>query len=107
MVEHETRRSTRIPIKIRIEAAGINEPVTCDGETVVVNRHGALISTTVALRLETKIEIHIIPTDKRARAHVVYVSRDSPLCCGIALDKPANVWGVEFPPADWQDDRSG
>ena len=105
MPEHETRRSTRIPIKIRIEASGINEPLTCEGETVVVNRHGALIWTAVAVPLGTRIEIHIIPTDKRARAQVVYVNLESPLYCGIALDKPANIWGVEFPPVDWMDSR--
>ena len=105
MTEHETRRSTRIPIRIRIEASGISEPLTCEGETVVVNRHGALILTAVAVPLETRIEIHILPTDKRARAQVVYVNLESPLYCGIELDKPGNIWGIEFPPADWMDNR--
>lgn len=103
MPDHETRRSTRVPIKIRVEASGISEPLSCTGETVVVNRHGALISTEIALHLGTRIEIHVIPTDKLARAEVVYVNPDSPLYCGIELEKPANIWGISFPPADWQD----
>ena len=32
----ESRRSTRVPLKVVISAQGITEPRTCDGETVVV-----------------------------------------------------------------------
>jgi hypothetical protein len=42
----ESRRSTRVRLKVRIEGKGLTEPLTCEAETVVVNRHGALISTT-------------------------------------------------------------
>jgi hypothetical protein len=103
---HESRRSTRVPIKIPVEASGISEPLTCEGETVIVNRHGTLITTTVALHKGMSIEIHVILTGKRARAQVVYVNRDSPQYCGIALEKPANIWGIPFPPADWQENGS-
>lgn len=106
MSDHETRRSTRVAIKIRVEASGISEPLTCEGETVVVNRHGALISTTLALQLGMKMEIHVILTDKRARAQVVYVNPDSPEYCGIELEEAANIWGIAFPPADWKDNGS-
>ena len=33
----ESRRSTRVPLKVVISARGITEPLTCDGETIVVN----------------------------------------------------------------------
>ena len=52
----ESRRSTRVRLKVLIEAQGIAEPLTCQGETIVVNRHGALISTAVALRVGMRIE---------------------------------------------------
>jgi hypothetical protein len=48
-----------------------------------------------------KIEIHVILTDKRAPAKVVYVDPEKPLVCGIALDKPENIWGLSLPPDDW------
>ena len=51
----------------------MNEPLSCDGETVIVNLHGALMSTAIPLRVGMRIEIHVILTDKRATAQVVYL----------------------------------
>jgi hypothetical protein len=101
----ESRRSSRVPLKVVIEAQGINEPLTCEGETIVVNLHGAFISTAVALRVGMRIEIHVILTDKRANAEVVYVDPERPRHCGISLVKAQNIWGVSLPPDDWQADR--
>lgn len=97
----ESRRSTRVPLKVVIAAQGLSEPMTCDGETIIVNRHGALISCTIPLRLGLKIEIHVVMTDKRANAEVVYVDPDRPFVSGIALEHPENIWGLSFPPDDW------
>jgi hypothetical protein len=58
----ESRRSARVPLKVVILAQGLTEPITCEGEIIVVNRHGALISTSVSLRVGMKIEIHVILT---------------------------------------------
>jgi hypothetical protein len=102
---HENRRSTRVRMKVRIAAQVLSEPLTCDGETIVVNRHGALISTAVPLRVGMRIEIHVILTEKRALAKVVYIDPDGPRLCGIGLDKPENIWGVSLPPDDWTDDE--
>jgi len=82
-----------------------HQPFTCDGETIVVNRHGALISCTVPLRMELNIEIRVIITDKHASAKVVYVDPQRAFICGIALDKPENIWGLSFPPDDWHEGR--
>src|SRR5256885_14214704 len=75
--------------------------LTCDGETIVVNRHGALISSTVPLPMGLKVEVHVIITDKRAKAEVVHVDAERPFVCGIALDRPENIWGLSFAPDDW------
>ena len=97
----DARRSTRVPLKVVIHAEGVSEPVTCDGETIVVNRHGALISTTIPLRVGMKIEIYVVMTGKRASAKVVYVDPEKPRVCGIGLDNPENIWGLSLPPDDW------
>lgn len=97
----ESRRSTRVPLKVIIKAQGIAEALTCEGETIVVNLHGALIATDVALGLGRRIEIQVYLTGKRANAQVVYVDPDQPLQCGVALSKPQNIWGVSLPPKDW------
>ena len=100
----ESRRSTRVPLKVVIAAQGLSEPLTCDGETIVVNRHGARIRCTVPLHVGLKIEIKVIITDKRAPAEVVYIDPEHPFVCGIALTKPENIWGLSLPPDDWYED---
>ena len=105
-VSGESRRSTRVPLKLVIEAQGITEHGICEGETIVVNLHGALISTSVALRVGMKIGIHVILTGKRASAEVVYVDPEQPRHCGIGLANPQNIWGVSLPPDDWQEGDS-
>ena len=98
------RRSTRVRLKVAIEAQGVAELLKCEGETVTVNLHGALINTVVALRVGIRIEIRVILTDKRATAEVVYVDPEQPRHCGIALAKPENIWGLSLPPDDWFED---
>ena len=95
----EPRRSARVQLKVRIEAKGLADPLTCEGETLVVNLHGARISTTAPLRVGMRIEIHVILTDKRALAQVVWVDPDWPRHCGIGLERPQDIWGASVPPA--------
>ena len=76
----------------------------CDGETIAVNRHGALISSSVPLSIGVRIAILVIPTAKRGDAKVVYVDPERPRVCGIALDQPENIWSVSVPPDDWHED---
>lgn len=100
---HEARRRTRVQLKVVIEAKGVTEPLTCDGETIVVNLHGALISTAVPLRVGMKIQIHVLMMNTRAAADVVYVDPERPRVCGIGLVIPENIWGVEVPPNNWHE----
>ena len=100
-VRGESRRSTRVALKIVISVQGLSEPLTCDGETITVNRHGAFISSSVPLRMEMKVKIEVVLTDKSAHAKVVYVDPERPRLCGIALAEPENIWGVSVPPDDW------
>jgi hypothetical protein len=86
-----------------IEVQGVTEPLTCDGETLVVNLHGALIMTAVALRVGMNVFVHVHKTDRRAAAEVVYVDPDQPRHCGINLAKPENIWGIALPPENWRE----
>jgi hypothetical protein len=102
-ISRESRRSTRVRLKVVIAARGMSEPLTCEGETLIVNLHGALILSAVALRVGMTISIHVFLTDKHATAEVVYVDPDQPRHCGIKLEKPENIWGLSFPPDDWRE----
>ena len=64
----EKRRSTRVRLKVAIEAQSTSEPLACEGETVVVNFHGALLSTATVLRVNMQIEVHVLMTGRRASA---------------------------------------
>jgi PilZ domain-containing protein len=100
-VAHESRRSSRVRLKARIEVQRLGEPLACDGETIVVNRHGALIWTGLPLRVGLRIKIEVHLTGKRTQADVVHVDPQQSLHCGIALTKPENIWGLSLAPDDW------
>ena len=96
---HESRRSTRVPLKVAITVEG--QEKTCEGTTEIVNLHGALIHTAVELPYNANIDIHVILTDKRAKARIIYINPLNRLLCGIELEHPENIWGVSLPPKDW------
>src|SRR5277367_3457614 len=101
---HDSRRSTRVPLKVVITVgSGVGSQI-CDGETLVVNIHGALIATETPLTVGMRISIHVYLTDKHAAARVVYNDSKNPLQCGIELDQPRNIWGVSVPPDNWDED---
>src|SRR5262245_47891616 len=97
----ESRRSTRVPLKVLIRVEDNADSVTCEGETVVVNLHGALLNTAQPLKIKSHIVVQVHLTGKQAKAHVVYIDEGDPLRCGIALLEPRNIWGVSLPPEDW------
>lgn len=98
----DLRRSTRVPIRVRIEVQATG--LSCDGETIVVNLHGALVKTSDKLELGARIKLHVQLTGKSAEARVVFASRQRPLEFGVALDQPQNIWGIALPPADWTEE---
>ena len=97
----ESRRSTRVPLRVVISVDGGPENLTCEGETIVVNLHGALLTTAVPLTRGLKISVQVFLTGKGSGARVAYVDPSDPLRCGIELEHPQNIWGVPLPPADW------
>jgi len=103
----DRRRSTRVRLKVEIEAKGVTEPLNCKGETEVVNLHGAFISTAIALRVGMTVDIRVVLTGKCARATVVYVNREQPRFCGVSLERSQNIWGILLPPDDWPEGDLG
>jgi len=97
----DLRRSTRVPIRVRLEVQATG--LSCEGETIVVNLHGALVRTSSRLELGARIKVHVQLTGKSAEARVVFASRERPMEFGIGLDLPQNIWGISLPPADWQE----
>jgi len=77
--------------------------MTCEGETIVVNLHGALVSTALKLKVGMSISVHVYLTDKKSNARIAYVDAKIPLRYGIELEQPRNIWGVPLPPDDWEE----
>ena len=77
----DRRRSTRVRLKVEIEAKGVAEPLNCKGET--------------------EVDIRVVLTGNCARATVVYVDREQPRFCGVSFERSQNIWGILLPPDDW------
>ena len=105
VIEHELRRSTRVPLRVVLTVVG-GAGINGEGETIIVNLHGALISTELILTIGMRISILVYLTGKHAQARVVYVDTQTPLHCGIELDEPRNIWGVSLLPDDWDETRA-
>jgi hypothetical protein len=99
----DQRRSTRVPIRVQIHVRATG--LTCAGETIVVNLHGALVKAERELKLNDAITIEVPLTGKTAAARVVHASKQTPLEYGIGLDQPQNIWGIQLPPPDWHDEH--
>jgi hypothetical protein len=75
--------------------------------TVVINKHGARISTyhNVTLGADLTVENQLL--GRSAQATVVWLgdkrSPRGPMEIGIQLSEAQNLWGIELPPEDWQE----
>jgi hypothetical protein len=94
----ELRRSTRVLLEVSIL---IEDEITVNGTTVVVNLHGALIRSSREFEIGRELQVTVYLTGKIARARVVYLMPEDSLVCGIELDAPQNIWGVSLVPDDW------
>ena len=97
------RRSSRVPLVISLLIAGVH-PKTgvrfeAMGKTLVVNRHGALISTISALMVGMRLCITVETSGKSVWARVVWDTAQNEGRYGIELDAPDNPWGIS--PDDW------
>jgi hypothetical protein len=107
------RRSTRLAIAIPITISGKDSAGHAfkeNSRTVVINKHGAKILTFHQLAMGTEIAIENRALGRTAKAAVVWQGEQpgpkDPMEVGIQLLHAENIWGIEFPPDDWQDGPS-
>ncbi len=106
----ERRRSTRLTVTIPITLRGKEASGREFRErthAVALNNHGARIITAHELLPGTELTIENTFAGLAAPAVVVWsgerrTPRD-PFEVGVQLAKPGNVWGIEFPPENWQE----
>jgi hypothetical protein len=102
------RLSTSLPIILRgVDATG--QTFKENTWTISVNKQGARIATFYELRIGDQVTIENPVLGRTGKAHVVRVGEkrypEDPFDIGVELNEAQNVWGVKFPPENWQ--RSG
>jgi hypothetical protein len=103
----EGRRSTRIRAQIPLRVTGLDatNPFSEAAHTLVVNVQGCGVRLSRQLKPGTEIFLDELPTGKRATARVANCvplgAGSNRWIVGIALDEPANIWGIHPAPEDW------
>jgi hypothetical protein len=74
--------------------------------TIGVNKQGAKIATFHPLLLGAQISVVNPVLGRTAKARVIWVGEkrfpEDPYEVGVELIEAQNVWGIKFPPEDWQ-----
>lgn len=99
------RRSTRVraELPLRVRSLDPARPFDLQSRTVIVNAHGCGFQSPVNLPIDVPVEVEIdggIAHGKILNSALIDADRKVYIT-GLALDKPANFWGLPSPPADW------
>jgi hypothetical protein len=109
----KARRTTRIPLRIPvllvIDEQGKSRSL--DGWTMIVNIHGAKIECKHRFGMHEEVLVQV-PFNSMSQKGKIVWSRSEPndngnYEIGVELDRPENLWGVGFPPSDWENARRG
>jgi hypothetical protein len=98
------RRSSRVLVTLPLAVSGQKSDgshVSGAAETILVNRHGAKIRSSVPLETKMEVRVAMLAPYKWRVGQVVWAdSREREY--GIELFRPENFWGIYFPPEDWE-----
>jgi hypothetical protein len=107
----QRRRSERISQSLPLVVRGIDllgQPFEERTSTLALNLHGCRYSSKHHLPKNTWITLEL-PREsehRNVRARVAWIQRPHSVReffqIAVELESPANIWGIESPPADWQ-----
>jgi hypothetical protein len=105
LISHERgRRSSRVLVSLALAVSGQKSDgshVSGAAETILVNRHGAKIRSTVPLEPKMEVRVAMLAPYKWRVGQVVWADTGEREY-GIELYRPENFWGIYFPPEDWE-----
>jgi len=105
LIQHERgRRSSRVLVSLALAVSGQKSDgshVSGAAETILVNRHGAKIRSTVPLEPKMEVRVAMLAPYKWRVGQVVWADTGEREY-GIELYRPENFWGIYFPPEDWE-----
>ena len=98
------RRSSRVLVTLPLAVSGQKSDgshISGAAETILVNRHGARIRSSVPLETNMEVRVAMLAPYKWRVGQVVW-SDSGESEYGIELNRPENFWGIYFPPEDWE-----
>jgi hypothetical protein len=98
------RRSSRVLVSLPLAVSGQKSDgshISGAAETILVNRHGARIRSSVPLEDRMEVRLALLAPYKWRVGHVVWEDSHQKEY-GIELGRPENFWGICFPPEDWE-----
>ncbi len=99
------RRSTRVHLRVPLTIQSVDSQgrsFETRGETILVNKQGALLRSDRKLQLGSEVVVAIPQTQREQTGKVVWEDPDTGNY-GVELSRPENLWGVSFPPDDWSE----
>lgn len=104
--DRTSTRSTRIPTKIPITLTSLDpdQPISDTCLIFLVSPQGCAARFHHSLKVGTTVRLLGLPTNNNVTARVINcipIERERFWVLGLALDDPANVWGIQTPPQDW------
>ena len=106
------RRSTRLVVRLLVQICvpgpgGALEKVT--GRSVVVNRYGCRIESKKFLPMGQVADITVFATGRTGKGKVIWAdsrpNKNGNYEFALQFEGPCNLWGVEFPPEDWEKEQ--
>ncbi len=104
------RRSLRLTFAIPVTLTGKDgsgQAFKENTRTTVINKHGAGLRTSHKLALGAEVLLENRALSRAAKASVVWLGKKIPgneqIEIGVELANPENIWGIEFPPDDWEE----
>jgi hypothetical protein len=106
----QRRRSERVSESLPVVVRGVDllgQPFEERTATVNLNLHGCRYSSKYQLPRNSWVTLELLNGEERrnVRARVAWILRPHSIRdffqVAVELEGPANVWGVEAPPADW------
>ena len=99
-VQRGTRMSCEIPVTL--SSLDATHPFSEPCLIILVNPQGCAARFCRPLEIGTALQLEGLPTKTKVRARVVNCISIEKFCLlRLALDEPANVWGIQAPPEDW------
>ena len=100
------RRGTRIPCELPITLTlDSSPPFSGECLVILVNPQGCTARFGHPLEIGTMVRLEGLPVSMNVAAKVVNCismgKYEKLWLLGLALDEPANVWGIQSPPEDW------